>query len=32
MIGQLREEIRLELARIVAAEVARQIEQERLRR
>ena len=31
-IGQLREELRLELTRIVAAEVARQIEQERLRR
>ncbi len=31
-IGQLREELRLELTGIVAAEVARQIEQERLRR
>jgi transcriptional regulator with XRE-family HTH domain len=32
MIGQLRDEMRLELSRIVAAEVARQVEQERLRR
>jgi transcriptional regulator with XRE-family HTH domain len=32
MMGQLRDEMRLELSRIVAAEVARQVEQERLRR